>query len=290
MSAPATRCSGPTSGGPRPLEFDRLFAAEQRHFWFRSRNRVLARVIGQLTAGLADGYRVLEVGCGNGNVLAELERVCARGEVVGSELFDEGLAHARRRVRCRLIRADVYTMSFPEPFDVVGMFDVLEHLSDDVRALRCLRAALTPNGRLVLTVPAHMALWSDVDVFSEHYRRYSPSGLEAVLRESGYEVEYVTQFMAGLYPLMWWRRRIAPLLRRRGARGEETLKRGRDLALGDLRIVPGLNGLLNLLLGCEVPFLARRWRLPLGTSLLAVAAPAPHTTVVGATLLQAART
>ena len=271
MSAPAIPSAVPANGGPKPLEFAALFAAEQRHFWFRSRNRVLGRLVAQLTAGLADGYRVLEVGCGTGNVLAELERRCERGEVVGSELFDEGLAFARRRVGCRLIQADIYNMTLTERFDVIGLFDVLEHLPDDRLALRRLASVLGPNGRLVLTVPAHMNLWSEVDVYAEHYRRYSPSELETVLRESGYQVEYVTQFMAALYPLMWLSRKLAPLLRRK-ANGDATEK-GRELTMDNLKVVPVVNGVMNFLLGCERPLLSRRWRLPLGTSLLAVATP-----------------
>ena len=266
MSRPAT------PWGPPPtdtlLDFaPHLFDAEDRHFWFRARNTVIGRVVGQLVRGLPPGYRVLEVGCGNGNVLRVLERVCIGGEVVGLDLVEEKLAFARRRTSCALRRGDLYRLPDGRPFDLIGMFDVLEHLPDDRGALRALGAALAPGGRLVLTVPAHRALWSYADTHAGHYRRYSVSRLERVLSASGLAVEYCTQFMAALYPLMWLGRRLASLRRnpQAGTQGD------RALFVRELRVVPVVNGLLTRLLECEAPLLARRWRLPLGTSLVAVA-------------------
>jgi SAM-dependent methyltransferase len=269
MSDAPTRSAAPSSSAA-PHDCEALFRAEQRHFWFRSRNRVLGRVVGGLTATLPDGYRVLEVGCGNGNVLAELERVCHRGVVVGVDLCEESLAYARRRTRCRLLCADVHDLPDKAPFDVIGLFDVLEHVPDDVALLTGLRRSLAGGGRLVLTVPANMALWSHSDEYAGHFRRYSASTLRTALVSSGYRVDYCTQFMAALYPLMWLKRKLAPLLRRRGGKPEAEWRR--DLVLGDIKVVPLLNGILSFLLRLELPFLGRRWRLPLGTSLLAVAA------------------
>src|SRR5262249_11286674 len=184
--------------------------------------------------------------------------------------FEEGLQIARRRTRCRLVRADVLDMPFTEPFQVVGAFDVLEHLPDDRKVLRALRRHLAADGRLVLTVPAHMALWSHFDEFSGHCRRYSMATLRQALGESGFEVEYLTPFMAALFPLVWLGRKAAALFRRR-----PSPERARELSLKELRVVPVLNGLLRFVLGLELPLLGRRWRLPLGTSPLAGAPPPP---------------
>ena len=94
------------------------------------------------------------------------------------------------------------------------------------------------------------------------------SHLERVLAESGLRVEYCTQFMAALFPLMWLGRRLAAL-----GRKPETVPQGdRDLFVRELRVVPVVDGLLTRLLEIEVPLIARRWRLPLGTSLLGIAA------------------
>src|SRR5690349_10563409 len=85
-----------------PAYFAQLFAIEDRHFWFRARNRVLGRLVAGLTRGLPPGYRVLEVGCGTGTVLHTLEQACPAGTVIGMDLFAEGLAFARRRTTCPL--------------------------------------------------------------------------------------------------------------------------------------------------------------------------------------------
>jgi SAM-dependent methyltransferase len=251
-------------------DFAELFAAQDRHFWFCARNRVLANVVQRITQNLADGFRVLEVGCGTGNVLRVLEQVCARGDVIGLDLHPQGLRLARQRTRCPLVAADIHQLPFRDPFDVVGMFDVLEHLPDDRRVLIDLRKALTAEGRLLLTVPAHAWLWSEVDVYSGHFRRYAPRQLSALLEECGFRVEYLTQFMAPLLPLMW--------LSRRGvsgaaATGAAPVAVDRQRVLGELRIIPVLNELLGALLALERPGLRHGLRLPFGTSLLAVARP-----------------
>lgn len=254
--------------------FAALFTAEQRHFWFRHRCGVLEDVFRDLTADLADGYEVLEVGCGNGSILQVLERVCARGQVTGSELFPEGLKFARQRVRCPLVAADIYALPWASHFDVVGLFDVLEHLPEDVRALECLGAALRPGGRLVVTVPAHLALWSYADVASGHYRRYSVGGLRGVLGAAGFQVEYLTQFMAPLYPLMKAGRAVAALRNRLRKRPVDA----KTMATAEFRVNPVVNAALGWALGCERPLLRSRRALPLGTSLLAVARRAAEVT------------
>lgn len=254
-----------------PAYFDRLFAIEDRHFWFRSRNLVITTLVKQLTAGLTPGCRFLEVGCGTGKVLRALEEALPHGTtVVGMDLFDEALRYARRRTSCPLIRGDVHDPPFEERFDVVGLFDVLEHLPDDVEVLRSLRKLLEPSGALVLTVPAHMSLWSYFDEASHHCRRYSMAELEKKLGLAGYSVEYVSYYMAVLFPLIWSARRAAALLNRRGHAKPADAD---DLATNELRIVPGMNAALYWLLKQEARLLARRARLTFGSSLLAVARP-----------------
>jgi SAM-dependent methyltransferase len=118
-----------------PAYFAPLFAIEDRHFWFRARNQVIATLVRQLTVGLAPGYRVLEVGCGTGNVLRVLEQVCPAGTVIGMDLFAEGLRYARRRTNCPLVQGDVQAAPYATSFALIGLFDVLKHLPDDRQIL-----------------------------------------------------------------------------------------------------------------------------------------------------------
>lgn len=248
--------------------FERLFSIEDRHFWFRSRNDIIGDIVRNIVSDLPDGYRILEVGCGTGSVLKTLEQVCSRGMVMGLDQHEEGLQFARKRTNCTLIQGDARTMMFDERFHVIGLFDVLEHLPDDVRMLADLRDLLVPGGALILTVPALQSLWSYFDEASHHCRRYDREELKVKLEEAGYRVEFVSYYMFALFPLIWLGRRLAPLFSRESAR---TADREHEMAVQELRIVPVLNELLLGVLQLDRMAISRRLQLPVGTSLVAVA-------------------
>lgn len=255
-----------------PAHFAPLFAVEDRHFWFRARARLIATLVQQIVTSLPSGYRVLEVGCGTGQVLRVLEQTCTRGIVMGMDLFIEGLRFARRRVNVPLIQSDIHASPFTVGFEVIGLFDVLEHLPDDRAVLRDLHAMLSPGGVLILTVPAHQSLWSYFDEAAHHCRRYEPEDLMAKLGEAGFLVEYLSPFMSLLFPLIWAGRRLASSVPRRGmtratANGSDANRRAQE----ELRIIPVVNGVLAGLLMTESAWVKRRQRLPGGTSLVAVA-------------------
>ena len=251
--------------GYDPAFFDTLDAVEDRHFWFRARRRVVGTVLRQLTANLAPGYHVLELGCGTGGMLRLMADCAPGGRVTGMDLFDQGLRHARARCgdRCALVRGDVRRAPFQEAFQVVGMFDVLEHVADDLAVLADVRGMLAPGGAVLLTVPAHMSLWSYFDEAAHHARRYAQEELSSKLRRAGFEVEYVTQFFRAIYPLVWLGRRAKQLTGRRGD--------ARAMTENELRITPGLNALLDLALRGDARRVARRRQSRgRGTSLLAI--------------------
>jgi SAM-dependent methyltransferase len=250
------------TGGYDPSHFAKLVAVEDRHFWFRARNRIISLLARQAVAEFAAGYRVLEVGCGDGNVLRFLEEACPDGVVVGMDYFLEGLAYARGRCSCPLVQGDLKMPPFGKTFHLIGIFDVLEHLPDDRQVLRDLWQILDAQGRLLLTVPADPALWSAFDAASGHCRRYRKAELEQKLRECGYKVEYLTPYMAGIYPLVWLSRRLG--------KGSGTDEMARAVER-DLRVIPVLNGMLSVVLSPEIRWIRRRRRLPTGTSLLALA-------------------
>lgn len=251
-----------------PDYFSKLFDIEDKHFWFCARNRAIGRLAEQLLASLDPGYRVLEVGCGTGNVLRVLEQTCKNGSVVGMDLFAEGLTFARQRTKCGLVQGDVGMPPFNTQFDLIGVFDVLEHLPNDTEILHSLSALLAPGGKLLLTVPAHMSLWSYFDIASCHCRRYDLKELSRKLHQAGYSIEYISQYMAAIFPLIWLGRRAAPLFARRTNRKDGHAGR---LANSELTVVPVINTILRRILMAETALLARRRRLPVGTSIVAIA-------------------
>lgn len=257
-----------TNRSYEPRYFAPLFAIEDRHFWFRSRNSIISAFAKQVTEKLPQGYLVLEAGCGTGNTLRALEGVCERGYVMGMDIFSEGLGFARQRTSCPLLQGDIHHPPFNTRFDLVGLFDVLEHLPNDIDVLKSLYALLKPGGTLLMTVPAYPSLWSYFDEAAHHCRRYTPKELDTKLRTAHFQVEFLSPYMAPLFPLMWAGRRVAALRNRRRA---DSAKNTEDLAEEELRIIPLLNPLMNGILSMERPILHHRLRLPVGTSLLALA-------------------
>jgi SAM-dependent methyltransferase len=249
-----------------PSYYGRLHELEGRHFWFRARSRVISTVVSQLTSQLEEGFRVLEVGCGTGGILNVLDDECRRGHVFGMDLFHEGLCFASKRTQATLVQGDIHRRPFDASFDVVGAFDVIEHLADDTRALRSLAGLLKPGGAVIVTVPAEPSFFSYFDRAVGHYRRYTKSSLTALLARSGFAVEYATHYMTSIYPLVWLGRRLAPLRKK-----SETYGDVYELAMAEFRIPPVVNDLLAWILSQEARVIARRRPLPFGTSLLAIA-------------------
>lgn len=244
-----------------------MYNVEDEHFWFVSRNRVLAAALSTIPLVTSPAPSILEVGCGTGNTLRVLQAAFPSATVVGGDAFLAGLRFARRRTGGSLVQARIEALPFHRPFDLIGIFDVLEHIHDDGAALGHLRSLLRPGGALIMTVPAGPALWSRIDGESHHRRRYDPRRLHDVLRAGGFHPEYQTYFMAGIYPIVWIARGLSRLRDRAAARGSRL-----DSALArELRIVPGLNRSLRWLLAPEASWIVRHRHVTFGTSLLAIA-------------------
>jgi len=250
-----------------PAYFEPLYTIEDQHFWFRTRRAVISNMAKQITADLEPGYRVLEIGCGTGNILQVLQNVCSDGVVFGMDLFSEGLKYARKRTSCSLVKGDICALPFSKKLDLIGLFDVLEHIPDDTKVLVDLQALLADNGVLLLTAPAHPWLWSYFDDASHHCRRYELTELKNKLTSTGYRIEYITYYMSIILPFVWMERRLKGM----------THKRPVDYKPSDeLCIIPVANDLLAELLSIEARLIARKYNLPIGTSLLAVASKAPE--------------
>lgn len=186
--------------GFRPEYFDELCKLEARNFWFRARN---ALIIDAVRKHWPNAGRFLEVGCGTGYVLSGLGEAFPAMQLHGSELFAEGLPHAARRVpRARLMQMDARNIPYRDEFDLVGAFDVIEHIEDHRAVLRSLHESLAPRGGMILTVPQHPELWSRTDDYACHVRRYRPGEMEALLQEAGFRILSSTSFVSLLLPAL----------------------------------------------------------------------------------------
>lgn len=235
--------------------FDRLAAAEANHWWFRSRNRVL---LWMLSERVSEFGRLLEVGCGTGFVLQAIRQAYPGVELFGSEFFEEGLVHARGRIpSATFTQLDARIMRDSRKYDVIGAFDVIEHIEEDDLVLANLARGLKGGGKLLLTVPQHGWLWSVVDERACHVRRYTRRELMAKVEGAGLQVEYVTSFVTLLVPLMW-------LSRRRAQTGDND-------PMSEFRIASWLNRALETVMKFELGLLKLGWTFPVGGSLLLLA-------------------
>lgn len=181
--------------------FDLLAEAETAHFWFVARNELIEYLVRTYAP---NARRVLEIGCGTGFVLSALQRALAQGTIAGSELHSRGLAHARRRHSdaVELIQMDARKSGLTKALDLVGAFDVLEHIPEDEEVLSEIHRMLRPGGRLIATVPQHPALWSQSDDIAHHQRRYRMGELATKSRAAGFRIVYRTSFVVLTFPLM----------------------------------------------------------------------------------------
>jgi SAM-dependent methyltransferase len=238
--------------------FSHLAPLEAENFWFCSRNRLLIWAMRQF---FPQARSFLEIGCGTGFVLAGLHQAYPSLQLAGSDIFVEGLAFARERVPgATLFQMDARAIPYEQAFDVVGAFDVLEHIEEDTTVLEQLYQATRPGGGILLTVPQHRFLWSHLDDYSFHKRRYTRSELLARLAQAGFVPVFVTSFVSLLLPLM-----LLSRLRWLRKQARENFD-----PTAELTIAPGLNAALAEVLQLERLLIAKGYTWPLGGSLLVV--------------------
>ncbi len=233
---------------------------EETSFWVRSRTRLLRREVLRAVSARPRA-RFLEIGCGTGTLLHSLASDSSL-ELLGSEIYLRGLrSAAAKESSIEFIQLDATAMPFESEFDVIGAFDVIEHINDDETVLLRIRHALKSGGHLILTVPQHPFLWSRLDEFVDHRRRYSRRELVRKIEAAGLAVEYVTSFMFTLFPLML----VSRLFDRRSGK----------LTAADfdrrVRFSPFVNRLFYKIVALDDAMISRRWSLPWGGTLFAIA-------------------
>jgi SAM-dependent methyltransferase len=229
--------------------------AEDRHWWYRGRRSVLEGVVADLH--LLANARILDAGCGSGRNMVDLAH---HGAVTGIELSQTSVLLARDRKAGEVIEGSVLDMPFAEDsFDLAASLDVIEHLDDDLGALRELRRVVAPGGALLVTVPAYQWLWSGHDEINHHHRRYTRDSLQRIGEQAGWRQVRTTYFNSLLLPVAI----VLRILDRLSTRTTESSL--------DLWVPPEpLNWLLERPLALEAALISRGGRIPAGLSLLAV--------------------
>jgi len=237
--------------------FPQLAKLEAKNSWFRSRNRLIIYAIKHY---FPQAKNFLEIGCGTGFVLQGIEKHLPHLTCSGSEIFTAGLKFATERLcNTTLFQMDARQIPFAEEFDIIGAFDVLEHIEQDEDVLKQMYYATQNGGGIILTVPQHPWLWSQADNHAHHVRRYVKQNLIIKLQEAGFKVVKVTSFVSFLLPLML----ISRINNRSNSKDYDPTS--------ELKISGTLNYLLEKTLDIERWFIKLGFSFPLGGSLLVVA-------------------
>jgi SAM-dependent methyltransferase len=238
-----------------PEAYLEMADTEARHWWFTGRRAILDTVIADLH--LPAAASILEIGSGTGG---NLDLLAAHGKVSAVEMDPTAMSISIAKTGGRFdIRAGhcPETMPFPAAsFDLVCMFDVLEHIEQDRETLALARSMLATGGRILLTVPANRWMWGAHDVFLHHKRRYGAAELRQKARDAKLHLDRITHFNTLLFPLA------------AAVRIKDRLV-GKQSASGTAIPAAPMNLALHHTFGSE-RHLLRFMRLPFGVSLLAV--------------------
>lgn len=238
------------------IVYERMEELDAKHWWYRARRDILSDLITR-NINPQSGGRVLEVGCGTGHNLAMLGQF---GAVDAVELDDTARAVAEKRLGQPISSARLPELKGIDrgAYNLVASLDVVEHVEDDVAALKALASCLAPGGRIIITVPAFPFMWSAHDVVNHHHRRYTRATLKKAVADAGLTLELMSWFNSILFPLaatarLW---------------GKATGKEDSDDALPPAPV----NRLFETLFGLERHFVGRM-PMPPGVSLVAILRP-----------------
>jgi 2-polyprenyl-3-methyl-5-hydroxy-6-metoxy-1,4-benzoquinol methylase len=236
---------------------DVLYKYENRHFWFKNRKDVIV--------GIFDKYvkktdQVIEIGAGTGSVARDLLK---NGyDISVGEIHSLGLEYAKTYGIKGRFQVDIFESPFQEHFDVVSMFDVLEHFEDESSALRNVHSMLKMGGKLVLTVPAHQWLWNRDDEIAFHKRRYTLKYLSEILELNGFEIVKSKHFFLAILPLLYLRTFLHP------SKGNYDIKK--DQQEYDMSMNPLINWVLDKIT-CFENMLMKNYHPLFGGSIICVA-------------------
>lgn len=219
---------------------------QQNTFWWFAGKREIVTDFAVFFAGLKKGtnIRILDVGCGMGLML---ERLSHFGTVFGMDTEESAVKYCTDMCNEQGIKANISKGALPDEipfdansFDYVFALDVLEHVDNDCRALSILHSLLKKEGKLILTVPADMSLWSYNDELNHHFRRYDKQELIEKVMQAGFHIINCSYYNSILYPAIWAVRQI---------------KNAFHIYSSDVKTISCFNGILKTL------FISEKYRL-----------------------------
>lgn len=180
--------------------YDQFAELEKRHFWFRGRRAIFFDLIERELGPDTNDLDILEVGCGPGGMMSPLSRF---GRVHGLDISRDALRYCKQRGFPHVVTGSGLELPFADAsFDMVALFDAIEHIPDDRRVLEEVKRILKPGGLVFISVPAYQFLYSQNDRLVHHQRRYTKGRLRRLLDETAFRARKLTYFNTFLFPLI----------------------------------------------------------------------------------------
>ena len=252
-----------------PEAYRQFADLEEEHFWFRGRRKIFFAILDRLlrtkletAKEKAAPLEILEIGCGAGNLLRRLSHY---GNTKGVELSQELATLCQERSQRPTLCANAYSLPLPDQSqDLVCLFDTIEHIPDEAKALSEIHRVLKPGGLVMFSVPAYQFLFSNNDRVAHHFRRYTKGRLKTSLLKVGLHPIKATYFNLFLFPL------ILPAVLLTKAKDKIFGLKNEDHTNLSVPIPKPLNETLAFIMGSEAPLLPRI-SFPTGHSLIVVA-------------------
>ena len=165
------------------------YKIEDNHWWNISRREIIIKLLNPL---FKKGIKVLDIGCSSGTLIQQIitKNVV---KVYGIDISDNAIELSKNKGLKNVRTMDASKLDFDDKkFDIIIASDVLEHINEDLDALKEWKRVLKPNGHMVLFVPANKILWSNNDIYSQHYRRYEKQQLIDRLVTSGFSISRIS--------------------------------------------------------------------------------------------------
>lgn len=240
--------------------YQNCFQIEDNSFWFKHRNNCIIDTINNFPPpGI-----ILDIGGGNGFVSLEIKKNGYKVAILEPGI--NGILNAKKRGLKKLICANFNEIDlYPNSIPAIGIFDVLEHIEDDVEFLKKIQKSLVTGGKLYITVPAYNWLWSDEDNEAGHFRRYTINLLKSKIKQIGLEIEYST-YIFSILPAPIFLFRVLP--RKLKLKQNESQKRTKN----EHKKRNGLIGnILQKIWDSELRAISKQKSIPFGGSCLVVA-------------------